>query len=467
MVDENVVSFEEQKKKLKERIDSTNDDFNLNDDVKLKEMNDKHAFINSIGGKPMVMCHIYSEVANRKIIEFRSPDSIKIQYANQSVKVDKQYVKQGMWWLEHASRREYDTIIFDPSKEKEWDGCFNLWEGLTLTPIKGNWHCVLRHLYRVLCNKDRDKFLYTVKWLAWCLQNPGKRAEVAVIFKGKEGAGKGFIFSQFLKIFGQHGIAIANRKHLTGQFNGHLRHCVFLFADEAYYPGDKEVEGCLKQLITEEYIPIEGKYLQMGPKNNYLHIGMSTNQEWVIPAHGDSRRFFINEVENTFAKNECPDMIRNAYFERLWYCMDNGGREAMVYDLLKMDLTDWHPRSNVPMTAEMAKQRRMSLPRLETDLLNMLDEGVFEGEKDRDGYAISAKQLWKLLDELNPDKRKLSSVKKAERIKLLGCEVKHRETGNHWIFPELHIMRKHWETLYGAYNWSNEIVQWHVTKPRF
>lgn len=463
-----VVDFEEQKKKLKDRIDSTEDDFKLDDHVKLKEMNDKHAFINSVGGKPMVLCYTYSVVAKRKIVEFRSPDAIKTQYANQSVKVDKQYIKQGMWWLEHASRREYDTIIFDPSKEREWEGCFNLWEGLALKPIKGDWECVLRHLYRVLCNKDRDKFLYTIKWLAWCLQNPGKRAEVAVIFKGKEGAGKGFIFTQLLKIFGQHGISIANRKHLTGQFNGHLRHCVFLFADEAYYPGDKEVEGCLKQLITEEYIPIEGKHMQMGPSNNCLHIGMSTNQEWVIPANEDSRRYFINEVENTYAKNQCTDSIRNSYFERLWDCMDNGGREAMVYDLLKMDLTGWHPRSNVPVTAEMTKQRRLSLPRLETDILNMLDEGIFEGDKnDEYGYIISSKQLWKLLDDLNPDKRKLSSVKKAERMTLLGCIVKHRMTGNHWVFPELHVMRRNWEALYGQFNWSNEVLQWNVTKPRF
>lgn len=46
---------------------------------------------------------------------------------------------------------------------------------------------------------------------------------------------------------------------LTGNFNSHLRDCIALFADEAFWAGDRAGESVLKMLVTEPVIPIEGK----------------------------------------------------------------------------------------------------------------------------------------------------------------------------------------------------------------
>lgn len=461
--DGEVVDFAAEKERIQNLIEnSENNEPSLEDilsdpnDPKLKEMNDKHAFINSVGGRPMVMCSIYSAAANRHVIEFRSPESIAVQYSNQTVQVDRSYMELGKWWIKNSNRREYDSVIFDPSKEREAHGCYNLWEGITVEPKKGSWRRALKHLYTILCNRNADKFKYTVRWFAWLIQNPGDRAEVAIIFKGKEGAGKGFIFAQFLKIYGQHGITIANRKHLTGQFNGHLKQVVFLFADEAYYPGDKDVEGTLKQLITEEQIPIEEKYKTLGPSKNCLHIGMSTNQEWVIPATEDARRYFINEVDNRYAKNQIEDSIRDAYFTPLWEEMSNGGREAMVYDLQRMPLNDWHPRKNVPITEEMEKQRALSLPKLHKIYLTFLEEGVFPGELTKIDleYLVSSKSLYEYFDEIDPESRKFSVRTKGDFIRKLGAVKTRRASGNYWILPELNIIRHNWDKMFGNNPWE-------------
>jgi hypothetical protein len=69
-----------------------------------------------------------------------------------------------------------------------------------------------------------------------------------------------------LRLFGQHGLRIQSREHLTGRFNPHLRDCCLLFADEAYWPGDKTAEGILKGLITEPDIPIEAKTWTSSPR---------------------------------------------------------------------------------------------------------------------------------------------------------------------------------------------------------
>lgn len=439
--DENVVNFDEEKERIRQMLMGNAVDISsqINSNPKLDEMNEKHAFINSCGGRPMVLCHTYSAALGKKIPEFRSPDAIQIQYSNQSVQVDQKSVPLGSWWIQHSNRREYDTVVFDPDQPKEFKGCLNLYEGLSIEPKQGTWVKTLRHLYMILNNSDRAKFEYTIKWLAWCLQNPGQRAEVVLIFKGKQGAGKGFIFSQFVKLFGNHGLHISNRKHLTGAFNGHMATCVFMFADEAYYPGDKEVEGALNQMISEEKIGIERKGRDLVIGKNCLHIGMATNAEWVIPATGDARRYYINEVDNRYAKNEAPDKVREKYFNELWGEMRNGGLEAMAFDLLKMDLSGWHPRFNVPITSEYRKQTMMGSDRETKFLYQFLSEGEFPGELLSDGviYKTTSAGLRSKFLKQNKNYDKLRDMRVKVLMKSIGCVKRKTTHATLWEFQSL------------------------------
>ena len=390
------------------------------------------------------------------------------QYSNQSVMVGSVPIELGKWWIKNAGRREYDSVMFDPAQEKEAKGCLNLYEGMAIKPEKGSWKRTLRHIYQILCNCDAEKFKYVVKWFAWCIQNPGARAEVVIIFKGKQGAGKGFIFSQFTKIFGEHGFHISNRTHLTGQFNGYMRTCVFLFADEAYYPGDKEVEGALNQLISEEKIAVRAMHKDLVIGKNCLHIGMATNSEWVIPAAGDARRYFINTVDNKYAKNECEDHIRVEYFTKLWGEMDNGGREAMVYDLKQMNISDFHPRSFVPETEEYRKQTRMGMPKMWQTMRTFLDAGEFPGDlKTNLEYSCSSKSIRKHFDKYLPKWDHSVDIKLKEILLSLGCIKRRTGTGICWIFPELKEMRGMLQDKFKAVEFDDMTEVWVVTGEEF
>lgn len=439
--EENVLSFEEQKRKLKEQLDSGEIDAALkvfDEDKQLNEMNKKHAFINSYGGKPMVMCHVYSNVDNKEIIEFRSPDSIITQYSNQTVQVGKSVIDLGRWWIKHQARREYDTVIFDPALPREYNNCYNVYQGLNVAPFKGSWRYTLRHIYKVLCNCDKEKFLYTIKWFAWTLQNPGIPAEVVIILKGKQGAGKGFIFAQFVEIFGDHGLHISNRNHLTGNFNAHLANCVFLFADEAYFPGDKEIVGAINQLVTEKKLATERKRMDVVKTKNCLHIGMATNEEWVIPAGEDTRRYFINKVDDEYAFNNKTPTEREEYFNNLWGEMANGGREAMVNDLLHVNLKDWHPRFSIPKTEEFKRQAMLSLSGYSKIVSSFLEAGIFPGDgEEAKNYTCTVKGIDEFFKN-NIGKIDRFSVKtRAEMFKKIGAKRLHNREGSLWKFPPL------------------------------
>lgn len=443
----------------------------------LRYMNTNHAFILSLGGRPMVMNKAYNEAHKKHMIEYVTPESLVQMYSNrmaQETMSDKRGpMPIGKWWLQHVHRKDYSAVTFEPDMppgeyhildegkldkkddtEDVYQTRYNLWEGFGVEAKKGCWKKTFKHIYTILCNRDKDKFSYVIKWFAWSVQNPGSPPEVAVIFKGKKGAGKGVILQRMVKMFGSHGMTITNREHLTGKHNEHLANCCFLFADEAYHPGDKEAEAVLKGLITEPTLATEPKFRSLRISRNCLHIAMATNSDWVISASEDERRYFINEVENTYAKGSCSEDTRQKYFTALWNELDKeGGLSAMLYDLQHMQLNGWHPRYNVPETEELKRQIAMSLPKLKYAFLCMLEDGVFPGARDGSGYTITPTNLAEYLHKF--DNTKTINTKQVAKIcKDLGIEHGRTKHARYYFFPELGEVRRRWNERINRQDWG-------------
>jgi hypothetical protein len=198
-------------------------------------------------------------------------------------------------------------------------------------------------------------------------QHPDEQGEVAIVVKGGEGTGKGTLAKAVKHTVGHHALAITNGKHLVGAFNSHLRDVVFLFADEAFFAGDRAHVGVLKSTITEPYLMVEAKYANTVETPNFLHLMMASNEEWVVPASMDSRRFLLNEV-SAARRND------HAYFAAIWEQMEAGGFAAMLHDLLAYDLTRFNVR-DVPVTEGLQRQRKMSLATTEAWWLDCLQRG--------------------------------------------------------------------------------------------
>ena len=96
--------------------------------------------------------------------------------------------------------------------------------------------------------------------MADAVQNPARKPETSVVLKSRaQGTGKGTFIQVFGKLFGSHFLQIDSPNFLTGRFNTHLMNNLILFADEAFWAGDKASEGALKTLVSEEYRMIEPK----------------------------------------------------------------------------------------------------------------------------------------------------------------------------------------------------------------
>jgi hypothetical protein len=237
----------------------------------------------------------------------------------------------------------YDGLVYLPHEGPRVDGAMNLWRGFGVRPQQGSWDRMQEHIHEVLASGDDNQATYIVKWSAWAVQNPGLAAEVAMVFREREGAGKGVFVQSLLKIFGMHGLHISGRKHLVGNFNKHLMYCSLLYGDEVFWGGDIKEVGELKRLITEPTLTIEPKAVDTFQMPNCLHIILASNEDWVIPASQDARRFAVMDVS--------PKRIGDrTYFKKLWADVGGSGTAAMLHDLLSMDLQGWHPREGIPQT---------------------------------------------------------------------------------------------------------------------
>jgi hypothetical protein len=362
-------------------------------DPVIAELNQKYAVVD-YAGKVAVIYKKYNKRLRRFHWVLMTRADFKALYENQTVTTTRKVVTKdkktgqettkdeskvtqlGEYWLKHPQRRQYTNgVVFDPSESDVEAGQLNLWTGFGYEPIQkaNGWSKFKHHIFHNICSGNKKHYRYLIRWLANAVQNPDQAGQVIIVLKGGKGNGKGTFAHAIRRLFGQHGSYVTNSKHLTGRFNGHLRDCILLFSDEAFFAGDKPGEATLKALATDDIIPIEDKGFAIEQFPNRLHIIMASNNEWVVPASLDERRYFVLEV----GEDHVGD---STYWNELYAEMENGGYSAMLYDLLDMDLSDWDVRE-FPRTKALREQQLHSLDSKQSWLLDIADRGfVYKSE---------------------------------------------------------------------------------------
>lgn len=427
-------------------------------DTILDEMNRIHAVVISDRVRVLSFRRMNPTI-DRLTPDLQSFEDFRNRYRHLQVVVgsDKQgnavYKSKGAWWLDNPGRREILGLCFAPGKAVNVGGFQNLWLGFGIEPAPGDWSLMREHVNNILAHGDPEHADYIVKWAAWAVQNPEKQAEAALVFRGRQGTGKGFFGRTLKELFGQHGLHIKSAKHLTGDFNLHLRDCCLLFADEAIAPGDKGAESRLKGLITEPDLTIEAKGENLVTEPNHLHVVMASNEEWVVPAAADERRYAVFNV----AADRQQDQ---SYFEAMAQQLDAGGRAAMLHDLLALPLDGWHPRRNIPQTDALAMQKAEGLVGFEAFVLDMLVTDEWPCDRDVRGYRFVASsrlqedaQRW-LHRRPGVNHFSFNKIEQA-MVGVLGC-TKHRISGaeNGYLLPDTDEMRHRWDEKRFPWAWK-------------
>ncbi len=363
-------------------------------------------------------------------------------------------------WLDWQRRRSFRDVVFEPGLEVP-DGVLNLWEGRPVAPEPGDWSRTRTYLREIVAAGDEDCFQYLLRWLAWLFQRPAELPGVAIVLRGRKGAGKSFLGKAVLAplVGGLHAVPLARQSHLTGRFNAHLAMAVLVMAEEAHWAGDKTAEGALKELITEPLVSYEGKGLPIRQGRNCAHVLMTSNEDWVFPASlDDERRACVIDVSGKRAGDR-------AYFSAIAAELQNGGRAAMLADLLAADLGP-HPSVGVPETEALTSQKLISMDAVGSWWLERLRDGWLDGADGdwedgpvmvpRECLQVSLRGSFGKLDpralstRLGMDLRRLVPGLKASRPR-----EEDGRRGRYYTFPSLADCREAFQAQAGTVPWDD------------
>jgi hypothetical protein len=238
-------------------------------------------------------------------------------------------------WLKSPMRRKYKGIIFDPSTTEHKDGCYNLWKGFSKEPKQGNCQKYWLHMKDNICG-DEETYQYLRKWLAYVFQRPDE-VHTAIVLCGSQGVGKNSFVDPLGLLLGAHYAPLSSISELVSNFNYHLKNAVLIHANEALWGGNKKEIGTVKAMITEKKCLIEGKGKDRIVVRNFKHVILSSNEDWPVHLDPDDRRFFVLRVSEQHKED-------HEYFNAIQEELNNGGYEALLYDLLHEDIANFNPR---------------------------------------------------------------------------------------------------------------------------
>jgi hypothetical protein len=199
---------------------------------------------------------------------------------------------------------------------------------------------------------------------------------------------------------------------------------------------------------------------------------MASNEDWVVPAGERERRYFVLKVSDDKLQD-------HGWFKGINEELDDGGYEAMLYDLLHRDLGDFHPRQ-LPKCNDLTGQQALSMGPLDSWWVELLETGTLTGcDPDEPNRAVSNKYeekvtlgmsdrwvpklgLYDQARSLEPRLRSMSDHKLGDFLTERGCDNSRKVMRRRgWTFPDLSECRKKWEARFPGSKWRNpKLTKW-------
>lgn len=374
-------------------------------------------------------------------------------------------------WMSHPQRRSFDGLCFMPGKKCP-PNFYNLWRGFSCEPANEKEipnpkaHNALKdfieHCFENVCEGKQELFNWVMGYFAHMIQKPWEKPLTALVFRGKKGVGKNALVGRVAHLLRNHSLLASNKRFLLGNFNGHLENLILFTLDEAFWSGDKQAEGILKDLITGDHHLIEHKGKQPYVVDNCLRVIILGNENWIVPASADERRYGVFDV----GKKRQQD---RKFFQDMKDGMElHGGdrlllRYLMDFDISKIDIND------APKTKGLADQKTASLEPFPQYWFECLEAGrIVESSMPVNWSKLADKDDFRTAFGNYLKKRQIPS--RIPDVRLIGkllldyCpsikSTRVTEEGHRrWYYelPDLKIARKEWEKYIGAeIDWGSD-----------
>lgn len=258
----------------------------------------------------------------------------------------------------------YESIYYKESVcfYSKYDNDLSLFTGFTFPErdnVNINKICLfLSHIKNIIANGDEVLYNYILSWIAFIVQNPGKKTETCLIILGEEGTGKTMFTTVICKLFGNYALPnIASIDDVVGQFNSITENKMLVVLNEVNATENtankKAIHNKLKTLITEDINIINKKGVDQYEAENVSNYIICSNEFNPILISENDRRYVVTEVSNSMKKN-------TTYFRNLFNSFDdefyiNLYNYFRLFDIKKFDLT------KIPMTKKKEEMMDVGL----------------------------------------------------------------------------------------------------------
>lgn len=244
-------------------------------------------------------------------------------------------------WLKWIGRSKVHSVSYWPGHGRIVDHSLNLWTGWGCEPIAGDmrpWHQLMDNHFV----EDQEARHWFHQWLAYPLQHPGCRMNVAcVVWSAQQGNGKSSVGNTLRRIYGNN-FGVATKAALMGNFNSWTANKQFIMGEEITGGSSREAADILKNMITGEDITVNTKNVPHYTIRNCINYYFTSNHPDAFYLQSEDRRFFIHEL----TQPKLPPEFWTKYKE--W---QNGAGPSALFDyLLRYDLTGFNPDAEAPHT---------------------------------------------------------------------------------------------------------------------
>ena len=280
-------------------------------------------------------------------------------------------------YLSSSNRREYRGITIDTDGPEVINNKINLWRGYGVTPSKGTAKRFLDYLQTVY----PKEWEYILNWSAWTIQNPDKRTNVALfLISSTQGTGKSTLGHILRKLFGSHAVKVSRSKDLTGDFTAHLASALFVHGDEILFRGNRAGADTLKTMITDDTLRLEAKGVSSFEADNRLSMLLTSNHEHAAHISPSDRRYAFVEADDALAGNK-------AFWTSFYRWLEDGGYSKTLHHLLSIDVSDFDPVADRPISELAMINKRGSLKQTAGWWRECIDTETLVGSDDFEFYS--------------------------------------------------------------------------------
>ena len=219
---------------------------------------------------------------------------------DEMVKKDRKDVPFWYWIKKYAVRKDF--VVFDPTPKhllkKSQKNVINLFTGFrhkfqdNFKVDQSKIKILKDHIKFILCRGNEQSYEYIIKWIARIIQFPHEKNSVALVFKSKQGSGKGLFVELVMNIIGfAYSAIISNMESLTGRFNSRLANKLITHLDEAQnFGGSRKINNIMKSILTQKIINIERKGMEVIAMKDFNNYIISTNEDFPMKVEELNRR---------------------------------------------------------------------------------------------------------------------------------------------------------------------------------